>query len=308
MTSAHGSLEIRPAVRDDLPAVRALLASSLDCDPDAASLPDLLAVGPYADPGLRLVAMDGETVLGLGIASVRPTSTAPVGHLDLLAVSPERSGEGIGRGLLEAVEQRLRGRGVREIRVGGNAPCYAWPGVDVRYTGMVQLLESAGYARLEGGRGEAVNMSVLLSGAPAWLDTAADEARLASSGIEVRRLEPADPAFAEFMTGWAPRLAWEVERSAERPTSACHVALHAERYVAFACHHSNRAGWFGPMGTDPSMRRSGIGSVLLRRCLADMAAEGRDRADIAWVGPVGFYARGVGARISRVFWLYGRDL
>jgi hypothetical protein len=62
------------------------------------------------------------------------------------------------------------------------------------------------------------------------------------------------------------------------------------------------------MGTDPSMRRSGIGSVLLRRCLADMAAEGRDRADIAWVGPVGFYARGVGARISRVFWLYGRDL
>jgi len=288
--------------------VRGLLASSLDCDPDAASVLDVLAVGPYADPELRLVATDGATVLGVGIASVRPIDTDPVGHLDLLAVSPEHTRDGIGRRLLAALEERLRARGAREIRVGGNAPCYAWPGVDVRYTGMTQLLESAGYVRLEGDRGEAVNMSVRLGGDPAWLDTAADEARLAASGIEVRRLQPADPAFAEFMTGWGPRLAWEVERSAERPTSACHVALRAGQFVAFACHHSNRAGWFGPMGTDASMRRSGIGSVLLRRCLADMAAEGRTRADIAWVGPIGFYARGVGARISRVFWLFGKDL
>ena len=62
------------------------------------------------------------------------------------------------------------------------------------------------------------------------------------------------------------------------------------------------------MGTDASARRLGIGSVLLRRCLADLAGEGRAGAEISWVGPVGFYARGVAARIDRVFWLFNREL
>ena len=153
-------------------------------------------------------------------------------------------------------------------------------------------------------------MSVRLAAGTPWLDTSADEARLAEAGFAVQRLEPGDPDFARLMTGWSPHLAWEVEQSARRRPSACHVARRTGTgdYVAFACHHSNRAGWFGPMGTDPSVRRFGIGSVLLRRCLADLAAQGRTEAQIAWVGPIGFYARGVGARISRVFWLFEKVL
>jgi hypothetical protein len=48
--------------------------------------------------------------------------------------------------------------------------------------------------------------------------------------------------------------------------------------------------------------------VLLRRCLADQRAAGQRTAQIGWVGPLRFYARAVGARAERVFWLYGREL
>jgi len=311
VTTATGSFEIRAATPAELPAIRDLLDASLDCDPDARSLPELLAVGPHADPDLHLVALDGTEVVATGMASTRPTAANGLaGHLDLLAVSCSRARQGVGRALLAALEERLGSRGVSVVRAGGNAPCYAWPGVDVRYTGMVQLLSSAGYLRRDGDGGEAVNMSVRLAAGTPWLDTSSDEARLVAAGFVVQRLEPGDPDFARFMTGWSPHLAWEVEQSAQRRPSACHVARRTDTgdYVAFACHHSNRAGWFGPMGTDPSVRRFGIGSVLLRRCLADVAAEGRTEAQIAWVGPVGFYARGVDARISRVFWLFEKLL
>ncbi len=312
----HDSFLIRPGTADDhgdeRESVRRLAVASLDCEPDAADLPELLAAGPDADPELQLVALRADQVVGYGVATLPPPTgdSRAVGYIDLLAVAPTQHGQGVGRALLAALEERLRARGATAARVGGNAPCYAWPGVDVRYTAMLQLLGTAGYARVAGSRGEAVNMSVDLTGAPSWLDTAEDEARLAASGVDVRRADPADPAFGRMMARWGPKLTWETLRAAERTPSACHVALRqgTDEHVAFACHHSNRAGWFGPMGTDASARRLGIGSVLLRRCLADLAGEGRAGAEISWVGPVGFYARGVAARIDRVFWLFNREL
>jgi len=311
VTTATGSFEIRAATPAELPAIRDLLDASLDCDPDARSLPELLAVGPHADPDLHLVALDGTEVVATGMASTRPTAANDlVGHLDLLAVSGSRARQGIGRVLLAALEDRLGSRGVSVVRAGGNAPCYAWPGVDVRYTGMVQLLSSAGYLRRDGDGGEAVNMSVRLAAGTPWLDTSSDEARLVAAGFVVQRLEPGDPDFARFMTGWSPHLAWEVEQSAQRRPSACHVARRTDTgdYVAFACHHSNRAGWFGPMGTDQELRGRGVGAVLLRRCLADQRAAGLAECDIQWVGPKGFYADHVGARITSCYWQYEKAI
>jgi mycothiol synthase len=58
------------------------------------------------------------------------------------------------------------------------------------------------------------------------------------------------------------------------------------------------------MGTLPAEQRHGIGAVLLKRCLADMKSAGLLTARIGWVGPVRFYARSLGARIERVYWLY----
>jgi hypothetical protein len=62
------------------------------------------------------------------------------------------------------------------------------------------------------------------------------------------------------------------------------------------------------MGTDAAERQHGIGTVLLKRCLADMKSAGLETARIGWVGPVGFYARVLGARVERVYWFYRKAL
>jgi hypothetical protein len=55
-------------------------------------------------------------------------------------------------------------------------------------------------------------------------------------------------------------------------------------------------------------RGSGVGAVLLRRCLADQRALGLATAQICWVGPVAFYARTVGAYLERTFRIMHREL
>jgi hypothetical protein len=181
--------------------------------------------------------------------------------------------------------------------VADRAAGYGIPGVVVDGTDPV-----ASYQRC----GEAVNMAVDLAAAP--LGTAADEVRLARAGIAVRRALPAE---AMDIAGWLRDGPWgssswpaEAERALAQRPPACHIAARDGCYLAFACHGCNRGGWFGPMGTLEAERQHGLGAVLLRRCLADIRAAGARSAQIAWTGPVRFYARSVGARIDRVFWIY----
>ena len=69
----------------------------------------------------------------------------------------------------------------------------------------------------------------------------------------------------------------------------------------FGCHSVNRLGWLGPMGTDPVQRHGGIGTALLSAIATDLQAAGLSTVEVAWVGPVGFYANAAGATVSRTF-------
>jgi GNAT superfamily N-acetyltransferase len=224
--------------------------------------------------------------------------------VDLLAVSTEAQGRGIGRKLLDAVEQAIKGAGATEARVGGNAPCYAWPGVDLEYSAAIGLFESAGYRAC----GDAVNMIVKLSEAP--LGTTADERRLADVGISIRVLRASDePTFSSWVERfWNGEWAWEASRALVRRGAGCYVAVRGSDLVAFAAYGANRASWFGPMGTVPAEQRQGLGSVLLRRCLADLDRAGMVHATIGWVGPTEFYRRAVGATFDRTFHFYEKSL
>jgi hypothetical protein len=73
--------------------------------------------------------------------------------------------------------------------------------------------------------------------------------------------------------------------------------------IGFACHSVNRAGWLGPMGTDPDRRAAGVGRALLGQVCRDLMIAEMDETEISWVGPVRFYAK-QGATVSRVFRQY----
>jgi GNAT superfamily N-acetyltransferase len=57
-----------------------------------------------------------------------------IGHLDLLVVDPAARRRGTARALVTAAERALAELGITEVRIAGNDPCDAWPGIDVRYT------------------------------------------------------------------------------------------------------------------------------------------------------------------------------
>jgi GNAT superfamily N-acetyltransferase len=297
---------MRRATPEDLPTLRALAHRALVHDPDAPEIVDLL--WSAAADGCRIVAeSSGGTdepgsVIGFALGSLRPARDGqPVtGHLDLVVVDAEHRGQGRGRELLAELERRLIAAGATRLRLRGNPPNHAWPGIDVRYTPAVCLARAAGYERLLDGD----NMLVDLAAAD--LVTEKDEQRLADAGIEVRRGRPQDGAAlrawsdAEFGGTWGEECAMALRN--DPPT--LHVAVRDGMYLGFAAHGVQRAPVFGPMGTAEAARGLGIGAVLLRRCLADQREAGFGVAEIGWVGPVRFYSRTVGARLGRVFWTF----
>ncbi len=291
---------IRAATPDDLARIQGICAQALDREPDAARLPVIMAAAPGR---LSVVAEEPGVLTGACYGSLRPRpGQATLGYVDLLAVAPSAAGRGIGRALLGAMEQLLLERGADELIIGGHPPVYLWPGIDVRYTVMTCLASRAGYERYA----DATDMAVDLRAAD--LRGESELARLTAVGISLRRAAPAEsPGLLSWLRAgpWG-QSTWpdEVAAALDRAPSGCHVACRDGRYIGFACHGSVRAGWFGPMGTLSADRGLGVGAALLRRCLADMRAAGQQTAMIGWVGPVRFYARAVGARVDRVYWLY----
>ncbi|MEU8249298.1 GNAT family N-acetyltransferase [Nonomuraea sp. NPDC048916] len=301
--SAAGTAAPIPAAADLAVAAEVAREALVFDAGEAAALVARLAAPPADRRWTALVSGGGVVMASMS------TRDPQVGHIDLLAVRPREQGRGLGRELVRAAEEWLRARGATQARFAGNAPCYAWPGIDVRYTAAACLAESLGYERYH----VAWNMTADLStgptaGPPAGqatdrLATDEDVARLARAGVDVREAGPERERVVAFVREhWNDRWAWEAANAA-----GLHYAERDGEVLAFAAWGA-RPAWFGPMGTAPAARGLGVGGVLLRRCLADQRAAGQSTAQIGWVGPLRFYSRAVGARAERVFWLYRRDL
>ncbi len=298
-------VDVREAAEADANPVRETAAAALTLDAvDGPGLVDLLWTADVRRERTVLVADDGAGVICTSTSSAvgtdSPASAQPdsiVGSIDLIAVHPRAQGRGIGRALVTAAENWLAGRGAAEARFAGNPPCYAWPGIDVRYTPALCLAERLGYERFQVAWNMTADLSVDLS-------TEADVDHLGQAGVDVRAAPAGqrDDVVEFARTHWNDSWAWEVEHA-----SGCHYAVRSGEVLGFAAWGA-RPSWFGPMGSARAARGLGIGRVLLRRCLAEQRDAGLTHAEIGWVGPLQFYSRAVGARAERVFAQYRRRL
>ena len=298
--------DIRELTGNDLPALLDLCTRALPLD--AFSLPLLhsrIMDEPEHQPSLQLAAWNGDQLVGAMLAGVRDGAQEPSVAIRLFAVEPSVQRKGVATGLLREIESRVRRDGHRRLTVAQQAPVYFWPGVDVRYTPAICFLEANAYERT----GEAINMDVDLS-IRDW-DATEVEARLATDGYEVRRLQAEDrEGFVAWMReAWNPTWAYEALESLKNDPVSTWVATRGETYHAFASYDCTAfAGGFGPTGTDERLRGKGIGTVLFNRCMQDMRALGYSKCEVCWTGPVAFYAKAADAWISRVFWSMQKDL
>lgn len=241
------------------------------------------------DPSV-VVALPG---VGVAAAVVRKVGDERVGFVQLVAVVPESRRQGHGRRLLGAIEEWAFGEQLAlSLRVGGAAPFYLWPGIDVLATPALCFFEGLGYAP----SGSQVNMRF----------PSGHRAAPPAGIVLVRALEDAGVAAGlGFVARWWPNWVAEARRAVEHGT--CHLAVVDDdgEVVGFGCHSVNRLGWLGPMGTHPERRHAGLGNALLGAIATDLMAAGLDTVEVAWVGPLGFYADAAGATVSRAFRTYG---
>jgi len=251
--------------------------------------PDELATVVWGDPGVVVGTADG---LGAAAGVVRRYGSLAVGHVRLVVVDPSGRRQGRGRALLEAVEAWFRQQEVTVAVWGGEAPTYLWPGVDARWLGAQCLAEAGSYAV----SGSEVNMALPSSFRAPVPD-----------GIERRRVTTDDDVASVrgfVATHWPT---WSVEVDAAIEAASIHAAFVDDEPVGFCCHSVWRIGWLGPMGTVRTRRGIGVGAALVSSVAKDLQVAGRSEVEIAWVGPLRFYAK-LGADIGRVFRTYQKTL
>ena len=238
------------------------------------------------DPTLVVGLPDGS---GAAAAVVHDVGAGRrVGFVQLVAVEPDARRRGHGRALVEALSAWAVGEeGCTAMAVGCAAPFYLWPGVDVHATHALCLFEALGFSP----RGAELNLSFPTRHRAPTPD-----------GVELRRAleEPDVAAGLAFVARHWPNWVAETRRAVEH--GSCHLAWSSTGdVVGFGCHSVNRLGWLGPMGTDPDRRHGGTGNALLGAIATDLMAAGLATVEVAWVGPVGFYANAAGATVSRAF-------
>jgi len=290
---------------DHLPELFELCKASLPLDSFSLSVLTRWVPGdPRYEPELALgIRRDGRLVgAAVGVVHTLPEGDRR-GWIKLLAVDPAQQRRGLGTALLRELERRFRDRRIPQLTTTGH-PYYFWPGVDVRYTPACCLFE-----RLEFNEHRyTVNMAVDLNAQS--FDTAADEKRLADQDFFFHRAPgPAESGLRDFIEREWPIWRHEVDLALGNDPVSLFYATRHEQVVAYAAYDvAMFKGTFGSMGTGPSFRGEGLGAVLLRKCLSDMKQMRYRRCEIAWVGPVSFYASNVGATISRVFREYRKSL
>lgn len=286
-------------------ALLALCRRNLPLDTFTSDLVHRRVFGdPRFDHELSVGIVDEERLIGAAVGVVRAMPDgARHGWIKLLAVDTSHRRCGIGTMLLDELERRFRERGAVQIDTAG-APYYLWPGVDVRYTPACCLFERAGYTLRR------CNVNMLVELDASLTDVAADPARLEREGVVLARADRETfPRVLEFIRGQWPLWAEEVPIAMANEPPSLFYAQRDGRVVGFAAYDAAMFdGTFGPTGTDPAVRGQGLGVLLLKACLADMKARGYERCEIAWVGPVGFYADKTGAIIHRVFREYHKPL
>ncbi len=301
-------MSFRELLDADLPSITRIAQRGWEFDwVDEALLREKTTAAKDNDSQLGLVwEEDGKVVAFVQGAMAGQLEGRTKGAVRVFGVDRAYRRRGIASALFDEIENRLRSSGAQVITMMDIPANYLTPGIDFRYTEAYCFLLKRGYTVFR----ENHNLRCRLNISD-WPELDNDVAHLNNDGLEIRRATPSDreaiiALLEQEWKGWIP----EVTSALENDPAGIYICLQNGEVLAFSGFQGNNKSlpFFGPMGTSPRLRGRGVGGILLRLCLRDLARQGWDYAIIPWVGPVSFYSRYCGAWLDRCFWAYRKDI
>ncbi|WAH37185.1 GNAT family N-acetyltransferase [Alicyclobacillus dauci] len=273
----------------------------------------------FDSEGLILYEEDGE-LLGftLGIVRKLPLSGSDLepenGWVTAFFVHPDHQRRGIAKKMFEAVEAFFTSRSRRYIFFSSYAPNYFVPGIDAsRYPDARAFLDGQGYRVLYSP--VAMDKNLVDFSIPADVHEVEDTRR--KEGYVFEYLTPklitqlVEFNDTKFNPDWARAVREAVGQGV--PLNQILVAHKDGQIVAFCMYgaYDGVGERFGPFGVDDSLRGTGLGKVLLYKCLHDMKARGLHNAWFLWTGetsPAGHLYYRAGFEVTRRFDVMRKDL
>jgi predicted N-acetyltransferase YhbS len=308
---------LRQTCAGDRYPLRARLWRQLTTDnPDFQPSDVIVAVGDRGDTGAGkpkpLGPIVGFGYLGRSRGLIRGRrGWAHEGWLQVVAVSPGRQREGIGRAIVTRLLGDARRDGINRIRLGGGIH-YLFPGVPKDLAGAEAFFAALG-ARYEH---ETFDLRAQLAG-PAATDR--DRTVLADAGLTVRPMAPSESegllAFLDraFQLDWVHDLGWAMDHGMPVedvlllvPVGGSGGPVAARKIAGFATIHRRgnaplfglrfwedllepSSGGLGPIGVVERLRGQGLGRALLAVALDTLQARGVRDCVIDWTTLLGYY-------------------
>ncbi|MEM2885816.1 MAG: hypothetical protein QXF24_06990 [Thermoproteota archaeon] len=295
------SLEFEELTEENLQDAVRVCNASLRYDSFKASTIRRVAFqDPNAEAGLAVLAYEGGEPLGfaIGCRVVRQPTEMVDPSAGWIKVLAGVAGKGIDEyGVLDSVCERVEvelGRlGAKVVRVSDMASWHVWPGIDLRYETLLEVLESRGYSKV----GQAVDY--LLNLRDFWVPRRIMKKReeLSKRGISVTLAQSGERdavsswVKARFGPCWAFEVANSFENAGEGAGTLVARDRNAGEIIGFSTHGALEPNWFGPIGVEEKRRNSGLGSVLLFETLRLMKLKGVAEAVIPWTGHLFFYTQ-----------------
>jgi GNAT superfamily N-acetyltransferase len=273
---------------------------------------------PNFEPDLALVALDGGGPVGFAAGARRVRE--PVGRVDPSAGWIKVIAGTAGRRVSEAdvldslcgkIVGELKRLGAKTIRVSDFASWHISPGIDVRYETILEVLERRGYSKV----GEAVDYLIGLRAFSVPRRILRLREDLERQGMSIAMATSADYNVIrswvgeKFGAGWAYEVAASLDNS-DINRSGTLIAKDGGTggIIGFSTHGALEPHWFGPIGVDPSRRKSGVGSALLFESLRLMRLNGIAEAVIPWTSHLFFYTQVPGIVGIRHYHTMGKRL
>ncbi len=218
---------------------------------------------PDFDPQLILTAFEKEDAQPIAFIQgvVKNRGTEKVGYIKLLCVDSNFRRKGVATKLYNSIEEKFRESGVKKVRVYESYPNYFMPGVDPFYTEAVCFFKRNGFKKFN----DTSNLTADLVSQD--FRTGDEEDKFLREGIICRRAKLKDKEkVLSFIKEKFPAWEYEVLEAFKNNPVTLFLAEVDGEVKAFSAHEANNrgTGWFGPMGTDDSLRGKGIGGILFK--------------------------------------------